>query len=116
MYTPKCPQAHFHLFRHCTDDRLKMPPSAWHGRGAARKALYLGKGLDKSNFGIHSPGPMVYGAKSTIDHIPQHRPPPLSSAPDIDDPVASLIEAEPWCKCRTHVLDAAHDRMPRLSR
>ena len=30
------------------------------------KALYLGKGLDKSNFGIHSPGPMVYGAKSTI--------------------------------------------------
>ena len=28
--------------------------------------FYLGKGLDKSNFGIHSPGPMVYGAKSTI--------------------------------------------------
>ena len=35
-------QKHFHLFRHCTDNKLKMPPSAWHGKDAASKALYLG--------------------------------------------------------------------------
>ena len=35
-------QKHFHLFRHCTDNKLKMPPSAWHGKDAAKKALYLG--------------------------------------------------------------------------
>ena len=35
-------QQHFHLFRHCTDNKLKMPPSAWHGKDAAKKALYLG--------------------------------------------------------------------------
>ena len=36
-------QKSFHLFRHCTDNPLKMPPSAWHGRDAAKKALYLGE-------------------------------------------------------------------------
>lgn len=38
----KTGQTHFHLFRHCTDHKLKMPHSAWHGKDAAKKALYLG--------------------------------------------------------------------------
>uniref|UniRef100_A0A7S3C1L8 Uncharacterized protein n=1 Tax=Haptolina ericina TaxID=156174 RepID=A0A7S3C1L8_9EUKA len=38
----KTGQKSFHLFRHCTDNKLKMPPSAWHGKDAAKKALYLG--------------------------------------------------------------------------
>ena len=38
----KTGQTHFHLFRHCTDHKLKMPHSAWHGKDAAQKALYLG--------------------------------------------------------------------------
>ena len=29
-------------------------------------AIQASNHFDKSNFGIHSPGPMVYGAKSTI--------------------------------------------------
>ena len=38
----KTGQTTFHLFRHCTDHKQKMPPSAWHGKDAAKKALYLG--------------------------------------------------------------------------
>jgi len=38
----KTGQSSFHLFRHCTDDVRKLPPSAWHGQAAAKKALYLG--------------------------------------------------------------------------
>ena len=30
------------------------------------KAQYLGKALESGNLGLHSPGPMMYGAKSTI--------------------------------------------------
>ena len=33
-------QKTFHLFRHCTDHKQKMPPSAWHGKDAAKKALW----------------------------------------------------------------------------
>lgn len=42
----KTPQRVFHLFRQCAftpDEQPRVPMSAWHGRAAAGKGLYLGK-------------------------------------------------------------------------